>query len=756
MTPVVTSGRGAAGLARRARRMGATRAFGAATGGVLAARRRPHHLAVAALAAGLAAGPAGPRAVLGGLALLALVVAWPGEDVRARLVVAARAVGEALEARVVLLEPVRVRAGGSRAAVVGWRGDRLLVRAPARVRWPSPGVGDVLRVAGVLERLGPRDGWLEVRHVHAVLLAGAVRATGERRGGLAGALDGVRRRAERALGAGVPAGPGGLLRGMVLGQDDALDPQLREAMRRAGLSHLTAASGQNVLLLAALVVGLSIVLGLGLRTRMALVLLLIAAYVPLAGGGPSIQRAGVMGAAGVVAVLAGRPAARWHALLLAAAVTLALNPIAWRDVGWQLSFVAVLGLLLLAPRLRDGLRRRGLPRAAAEVVAVAGAATLATAPLIALHFERTSLVALPANVLAAPLVAPAMWLGMLAAALGQVAAAPAAVPAALAAWPASAIAGLAQAAAEVPGAEAAAPAEAVLVVVAVLVAAIVRPGLRRALPAAALAGGVAAVAAAPVPARPPAGPRIAFLDIGQGDATLLQDGRHAVLVDTGPPDGDVVERMAEVGARRLDALVVTHAQADHLGAGVEVLRRLPVGLVVDGRDGVREPHGEAMAAEARRRRVPLVPARAGTVVRAGRLELRLRWPPPTPAVPGTDPNERAVVAEAAVGPARVLLAADAEGPVLTRLGLGPTDVLKVAHHGSADEALPRLLEQVRPRLAVIEVGADNRYGHPTPQALGALRAAAVPVRRTDRDGTVLVTPEPVAGGPPRLRVEARG
>jgi competence protein ComEC len=104
----------------------------------------------------------------------------------------------------------------------------------------------------------------------------------------------------------------------------------------------------------------------------------------------------------------------------------------------------------------------------------------------------------------------------------------------------------------------------------------------------------------------------------------------------------------------------------------------------------------------------------------------------------------------------VLLAADAEGPVLTRLGLGPTDVLKVAHHGSADEALPRLLEQVRPRLAVIEVGADNRYGHPTPQALGALRAAAVPVRRTDRDGTVLVTPEPVADGPPRLRVEARG
>jgi competence protein ComEC len=88
--------------------------------------------------------------------------------------------------------------------------------------------------------------------------------------------------------------------------------------------------------------------------------------VPLAGGGPSIQRAGVMGAAAVVAVLAGRPAARWHALLLATAVTLSLNPRAIEDVGWQLSFAAVVAILVLAGRVRDGLVRRGLPRGLAE------------------------------------------------------------------------------------------------------------------------------------------------------------------------------------------------------------------------------------------------------------------------------------------------------------------------------------------------------------------------------------------------------
>ena len=118
-----------------------------------------------------------------------------------------------------------------------------------------------------------------------------------------------------------------------------------------------------------------------------------------------------MGAAGVVAVLAGRPAARWHALLLATAVTLALNPRAIEDVGWQLSFAAVVAILVLAGRVRDGLRGAALPRGLAEATALTGAATLGTAPLIAAHFGQASLVSLPANVLAAPAVAPAMWLG---------------------------------------------------------------------------------------------------------------------------------------------------------------------------------------------------------------------------------------------------------------------------------------------------------------------------------------------------------
>ena len=225
------------------------------------------------------------------------------------------------------------------------------------------------------------------------------------------------RRAGSAPGSHAPEAA--LLRGMVLGQDEAIAAATKTDFQRSGLAHLLAVSGQNVLLLCTLVLALGALAGVPLRTRLAAAIVLVAIYVPLAGAGPSIQRAGVMGIAGLVAALAGRPASRWYALGLAAAVTLALNPLAAGEPGWQLSFAAVAGLLALAPGLRGALTRRRVPGPVADVAAITVAATAATAPLMALHFEQVSLASLPANLLAAAVVAPVMWLGMIAIALAQ-------------------------------------------------------------------------------------------------------------------------------------------------------------------------------------------------------------------------------------------------------------------------------------------------------------------------------------------------
>jgi competence protein ComEC len=262
---------------------------------------------------------------------------------------------------------------------------------------------------------------------------------------------------------------------------------------------------------------------------------------------------------------------------------------------------------------------------------------------------------------------------------------------------------------------------------------------RRAAGIAALLGVALALAVAlPLVASVPAPPRdltVSFIDVGQGDATLIQHGAAAVLVDTGPPGDRIVQRLRAAGVRRLDVLVATHDALDHDGSAREVLDRVPVELVLDGEEATPHARMGRLAAGSRVRRVA---SDAGQVIRAGPIELRVLWPRRVPAAaPGAEPNDRATVLHVRDGAFDLLLTADAESNVTAALDLPVAEVMKVAHHGSADPGAAALLARVRPRVAVIPVGRHNTYGHPAPATLAALRA--VPdVRRTDRDGTVVV------------------
>jgi len=729
------------------------------------ARAHPRHLALAALVTGVGLGPFSAELALavgvvlgaligrpGWMLLAAALALLGGVGARERLASLDRThlrpeLGSSFVARAVLLEQPRPGRFDATALArlengVG-RGERVVLHIPRRVRWPGPPTGAVLAVDGRLAPLTARDDYQRQRGAHARLSLYSGRWSGERRGGLAGYVDTIRGRAEAGLEHGLPGPEAALARGMVLGQDERLSDVTRQEFRTSGLSHVLAASGQNVVLLAALAAPLLRLAGLGLRARLLVLLALIGLYVPLAGAGPPIQRAGIMGAAGVAAALAGRPASRWYALGLAALGTLVLNPRVTSDPGWQLSFAAVLAIVLLAPRLRESLERTRMPAALAEATSLTAAATVGTAPLIALHFGQFSLVSLPANVLAAPVVAPIMWLGMLSSALAQVALAPAAIINGVGAYPLAALSWLAHASAGLPHASVPVALPGPLAVLGVYLALTALVLVRRARgPLGALAvlfalGSLLWPGGRPAP---PAGLTVSFLDVGQGDATLIQDGGHAVLVDTGPPGGPILERLAHAGVRKLDALVVTHAQADHEGGAAAVLRSYPVGVLLDGGQGTPSPEHVGLIAEGRRRRVRALAPDAGQALRAGALELDVLWPraEPSAAHAGEDPNQRAIVAEVQAPGLRLLLPADAESDVTSPLELPTVDVLKVAHHGSADPGLPDLVERLRPQVAVIEVGRHNSYGHPAAQALGALRSVPY-LFRTDRDGTVRLT-----------------
>jgi competence protein ComEC len=737
------------------------------------------------------------------LALLACVAALAGAAAgEARLHAIDRpgaelAPGDRVAGRAVLLAPPRPGQFGSsvelRMSGGAASGARLYARLPREARLSEDaGAGTELRVSGFIRAAPPaRTGefdfaaYLHRRGVAGELAVERVSVTGGARGGLAGLVDGWRRRAERGIAAGMSPAAGALARGMVLGQDEAIDPTVREDFRASGLAHVLAVSGQNVMLLAALALPLLAATGLPPPARIAATIGLIAVYVPVAGAEPSLQRAAVMGVASLVALAASRPTSRWYALLLAACATLAVNPRATGEPGWQLSFAAVVGILALGRPLRVALA--GLPRALADGVAITVAATLATAPLLAHHFGTVSLASLPANVLALALVAPIMWLGMLRAALGQVAPGHGAL--ADLAGGLSALLGhvlepllgllarLAAGFAELPGARLALPldaAPAVLAAYGVLAAAVLaaislwsrtdaprqaaaargrRARLRRRVAAVAALAAIAALVLARGLAAP-AGPTqltVSFLDVGQGDATLIQhpDGT-AVLFDGGPPEGRVARLLRRSGVRRLSLLVLTHPSRDHHGGLAEVVERYPIDLLLDGGDGTADRDFRAVVAAARARGIRRVVATAPLALRAGGLSIRVLSPPPRPpGPPPEDPNPRAVAAVVSAGDFDLFLSADAESDALEALPLPDVEAMKVSHHGSADPGLPQLLDRLRPEVAGIPVGEDNGYGHPTPSTLAALREAGVAVWRTDEDGTVRLTVTPT-----RLEVRA--
>jgi competence protein ComEC len=255
----------------------------------------------------------------------------------------------------------------------------------------------------------------------------------------------------------------------------------------------------------------------------------------------------------------------------------------------------------------------------------------------------------------------------------------------------------------------------------------------------ALALGSAACAFRPVPEwSPPTGLRITFLDVGQGDAVLVEAPGTALLVDQGPPEADVAGQLRRLGIRSLTALVLTHPQRDHIGGAADVIRGIRVATVLDPELALVGPEYRDALEAARSRAVPIVRMRAGDAYRIGRLLLLVLWPD-GPGLPGEDPNRNATVIQASFGKTDVLLTADAESDVTRRLPLRPVEILKVAHHGSEDAGLPELLARLRPRLAVISVGEGNDYDHPRPETIAALDAApGLTTMRTDSDGRVVV------------------
>lgn len=763
------------------------------------ARGYPRHVIALSLACGLALGAAAPWLQVASALLLLLVVLCLGG--RAEVAIAACVIavigGVAGQARLASIDsdPLAESGASGRVTVNGdlvrhsRSGERtttyrLRIKLPggarqlieAQVFGPAKydlRIGSEVTASGRVQAVdqGLSEDPATARYARMLLregvrqrlLGASVAPTGERRGGAYGAIDSIRTRSEIALARALPAEAAALLRGMVLGGDDGIPEQTVESFRVSGLAHILAVSGQNVLLIVILVRAIAVALGAGRRLRLVVPAALIAIYVPLCGGQASVLRAGVMGLAGLAAISASRPASRVYAAILAAIAVLAWNPRFVADVGAQLSFAAVFGIMAFTRPISAWLTARvaWLPSWAAEALAATAGATLSTAPLMALHFQRFSMVSLLANVLATPLIGMIVWLGSLSAALGQVSASLASVLNVPNSFLLGSLIELARLSASIPGAEVSAGGVGYAILLVLYGGLIVLAALANRWLAWPSWLGEAASTIAKRPAVASVGiglmlaiaiafagnddtlvrrPSVVMLDVGQGDAMLVRGSAGCdALVDTGPDPSQLKRRLDEHGAGRLDLLVVTHSHDDHYG-GIESLignRRSPR-LVLDGGGGLTTPTHRALIARLRAGGSRIEAATAGTTWRCGDVSFSVKSPASPPS--DGDPNDGSVVAQIEVGRLSVLATGDAESPVLSRLPLAGSDVLKVPHHGSADPGLAGLLERVRPRVAIIGVGRANRHGHPAPATIEQLAAAGITTYRTDRDGSITVSP----------------
>jgi competence protein ComEC len=624
--------------------------------------------------------------------------------------------------------------------------ESVLLELP-RGRAPPQGVL-IESVVELRAPRGPSDGFderalLRRRGVHVVARGRSWRIVG-RRGGIAGLADRMRAGLAGSIAPGLSGERRAVLAGLVLGEDEGLSEELQDRFRASGLYHLLAVSGQNIAFVAGGVLLAAWLLGISRLAAEVGALAAIGAYVMAVGWQPSVVRAGVAGALASLAWLASRPRDRWYFLLLGAALLMLWNPYSLLEPGFQLSFAAVAAIFVAVPRLEGFLEGYPVPRPLVGVLAVSGACGLATAPILFLQFGSVPAYSVASNALAVVAVAPCFGLALLTALLDQLLPQAALGAAWVNGWLAAYIAVCARLIGGLPGAEVSSQTALVLtgVLFGLLIVGARLPAWRR--PGLIALVGVAAVILAGWKLRegsappPPEGFRLTVLDVGQGDSILLQVREGAVLVDQGPPEAEVDDQLRNLGVSRLALLVLTHPQRDHVGGAAEVLERLEVDRVLDPQLPTDNPDHAAAVAEAGEHDVPVVQARAGLSFRLGRLRLRILWPD-GPGPPGEDPNLRATVIVATYGSVDALLSADAESPVTLPLNPPAVEIFKVAHHGSADDGLARLLEQTKPRVAIVSCGRDNDYGHPTPTTMATLEAASgLEVFRTDEDGRVVV------------------
>jgi len=564
-----------------------------------------------------------------------------------------------------------------------------------------------------------------------------------------------------------------LLGAALLGDRTELDEEFEESFKRSGTMHLLAISGLHVGIVAWLVWGVAALAGLGRSASGALVLAVVSLYAMMVGLTPSVLRAAVMTGALVLSIMGRRQLDLLQATALAALVVLLIRPFDLFHVGFQLSFAAVVAIVCvygeLAALLRPGERlerkllddaqltraqrlRSWLGRRALGAVSVSGGAWLGVFPLTAYYFHLFSPITVLANLVAVPLLTLVVVLGFPHVVLGAAWPLVGAGPGWLAAWAARGLTAVVGASTRVPLAWTYCAMPALGWVVAYYVLGLVVVGRRRiglSGPHAAIlwVAGLIACQVATFAAPRPEHFEVTALDVQHGNSAVLRypDGA-TVVCDCGSYGRSDVGKHAVApalwhwGVQRIDLIVVSHADVDHINGIPALLERFAVGHVLYSPVVERSVAGRQLIAMLRARGIAHGPAQAGDRIVVGRgnvLEVLgpTEW---TLRAFARNQNENSLVVRATHGGRRVLVTGDIQvAGSASLLGTQPrpqADVLIVPHHGCAMANTPEFAKAVRPAIAI----CSNRADHMIPATVDAYEQAGASVFATCWHGAVTV------------------
>ncbi|TQM61253.1 competence protein ComEC [Klugiella xanthotipulae] len=558
----------------------------------------------------------------------------------------------------------------------------------------------------------------------------------------------------------MPGRGGQLLPGLAIGDTTLVSEELESDMVESSLTHLTAVSGANCAVITGLIMGVGRWCGLRRRTRLIAATAALLAFVLLVTPEPSVLRAAVMSLVVMLSLGTGRPGAGLSSLAVAVIGLVLWDPWLARHYGFVLSVLATAGLLALSGPLTERLRV-WFPAWIAAALAVPLAAQLTCQPVLILLQPVLPVYGVLANLAAAPAAPIATIVGLIACVCAPGVPGLARVAIEVAWWPSSWIAQIAEVSSSLPGAQVSwvsgvlgalllGMGTAMGVIVLRLSARrgyrpILRPVLLLAIALVAGAGlGGANGRGWYAQLTHPAEWSYVMCDVGQGDAVLINAGTATVLVDVGPYPTLIRDCLDLMGVEVVDLLVLSHYDQDHVGGLEGVLGQVREAVVAptvgESREGVVLDSLDHAG-------IPVQTGLSGDVGVVGDSAWRVWAPDSTDDADNS--NDLSVVLEVNGPRGSAIFLGDLGESAQRRLlatmrdtGSVPhPDVVKVSHHGSRDQC-PEFYRELGAPVALVSVGQDNGYGHPTDDALSLLSAAGSSVARTDELGTVALSREP--------------